>query len=97
MEEKNKLAAQPQGDPVVLFESVIGKNPQAFLTEPVYQVTESEVLEFARLLAEQPAPVAVVIDDNVEFEKWWMSTPILRKQKIQIAQEAWFARSNLSK
>jgi len=43
------------------------------------------------------APVAVSIDDNVEFEKWWMSTPILRKQKIQIAQEAWFARANLSK
>lgn len=44
-----------------------------------------------------PAPVAVSIDDNVEFEKWWMSTPILRKQKIQIAQEAWFARASLSK
>jgi hypothetical protein len=47
------------------------------------------------LYAEQPAPVAV--DDNVEFDKWWMSTPILRKQKIQIAQEAWFERANLSK
>lgn len=47
------------------------------------------------MAAEQPAPVAV--DDNVEFEKWWMSTPILRKQKIQVAQEAWFARANLSK
>jgi len=44
---------------------------------------------------EKPAPVPVAIDDNVEFEKWWMSTPILRKQKIQIAQEAWFARAKL--
>lgn len=37
-------------DPVALFESIIGKDPQAFLREPVYQVTESEVREFARSL-----------------------------------------------
>lgn len=36
---------------LVLFESILGKKPDAFLHEPVYQVTESEVLEFARLLA----------------------------------------------
>jgi len=59
-----KPVAQPQGEPVALFESVIGKNPQAFLTEPVYQVTESEVREFARLLAEQPAPVATVLPER---------------------------------
>lgn len=41
-------------DPIKLLESVIGKNPEAFLYQPVYQVTESEVREFARLLA---APV----------------------------------------
>jgi len=35
-------------DPVQLFETVIGKDPEAFLKEPVYQVTESEVREFAR-------------------------------------------------
>ena len=44
----------------------------------------------------QPQGKSVAIDDNVEFEKWWMSTPILRKQKIQIAQEAWFARAKLA-
>lgn len=58
--ERDALRAHPQGEPVELFESVIGKNPQAFLIEPVYQVTESEVREFARLLSEQPAPVAAV-------------------------------------
>ena len=55
-------AAQPHGEPVALFESVIRKNPQAYLTEPVYQVTESEVREFVRLLAEQPAPAAAVTE-----------------------------------
>lgn len=51
-------------------------------------------VELGRLKGGQGEPVA--IDDNVEFEKWWMSTPILRKQKIQIAQEAWFARAKLA-
>lgn len=48
--------ANHQPETVALFESVIGKNPEAFLQEqePVYQVTESEVIEFARLLAQQP-------------------------------------------
>ncbi len=45
-----------------LFESILGKKPDAFLHEPVYQVTESEVLEFARQLAapavERQEPVA---------------------------------------
>lgn len=65
--------------------------------EFAYAIIANLEEKIARLEAAQPASVAVVIDDNVEFEKWWMSTPILRKQKIQIAQEAWFARSNLSK
>lgn len=57
-------------------------------------IWQNEVKELRALLdAEQPPPS--VIDDNVEFEKWWMGTPILRKQKIQIAQEAWFARAKL--
>ncbi|WP_443692711.1 hypothetical protein [Pseudomonas sp.] len=53
---------QPQNDPVAMFESVISKTPQAYLTEPVYQVTESEVREFARLLTEKPKndPIAEV-------------------------------------
>lgn len=39
---------------LALFESILGNKPDAFLHEPVYQVTESEVLEFARQIA---APV----------------------------------------
>lgn len=35
-------------DPIALFEAIIGKDPEAFLREPVYQVTESEVREFAQ-------------------------------------------------
>jgi hypothetical protein len=44
-----------------------------------------------------PAPVSVVLDENVEFEKWWLRTPVLRKGKLQIAQEAWEARASLDK
>jgi hypothetical protein len=47
-------------DPVVLFESVIGNNPEAFLNEPVYQVTESEVREYAALLCPSADAVEVV-------------------------------------
>jgi cobalamin-dependent methionine synthase I len=45
----------------------------------------------------QPAPVSVVLDEGVEFEKWWCRTPVLRKGKLQIAQEAWEARACLDK
>ena len=41
---------------IELFESIIGKKPDAFLHEPVYQVTESELLEFAQKLAAPEAP-----------------------------------------
>lgn len=95
-------AAQPQGEPVARLgvHHVLG----AIHNVPGFPgVKGNHIHDLTALLngvlasAEQPAPVAVVIDDNVEFEKWWMSTPILRKQKIQVAQEAWFARANLSK
>lgn len=36
---------------MALFESIIGKDPEAFLREPVYQVTESEILKFAKQIA----------------------------------------------
>lgn len=85
-------AAQPQGEPVAWLDQVSG----AIVTHKLKPLLCESGFE-TPLYAEQPAPVAVSIDDNVEFEKWWMSTPILRKQKIQIAQEAWFARANLSK
>lgn len=86
-------AAQPQGEPVAVFSiDAIGYRCRVTL-DPSKGLPPNGT----KLYAEQPAPVASVIDDNVEFEKWWMSTPILRKQKIQIAQEAWFARANLSK
>ena len=49
------------------------------------------------LYASQPAPVSVVLDEGVEFEKWWCHTPVLRKGKLQIAQEAWEARACLDK
>ena len=45
----------------------------------------------------QPAPVSVALDEGVEFEKWWCRTPVLRKGKLQIAQEAWEARACLDK
>lgn len=48
-------------------------------------------------IASQPAPVSVVIDEGVEFEKWWRRTPVLRKGKLQIAQEAWEASACLDK
>lgn len=41
---------------IELFESIIGKKPDAFLHEPVYQVTESELLEFSQKLAAPEAP-----------------------------------------
>lgn len=46
-------------DPIVLFESILSKDPQAFLREdnPVYQVTASEVREFARQLVASAAKV----------------------------------------
>lgn len=50
-----------------------------------------------KLKALPPAPVAVQLDENVEFEKWWCRTPFLRKGKLQIAQEAWQARACLDK
>lgn len=34
--------------------------------------------------------------DGEAFEKWWRSTPILRKNKRQIAQEAWAAANLLA-
>lgn len=87
-----KPAAQPQGEPVAYLDlEKLQPSGMAYATK--IRVNHRQTA----LYAEQPAPVASVIDDNVEFEKWWMSTPILRKQKIQIAQEAWFARANLSK
>lgn len=46
---------------LALFESIIGKKPDAFLHEPVYQVTESEILEFVRQLANHSEePLGVV-------------------------------------
>lgn len=37
-------------DPIKILESVISRDPEAFLkvNESVYQITESEVIEFAR-------------------------------------------------
>lgn len=49
------------------------------------------------VFASPPAPVAVDLNDAEEFEKWWRSTPILRKGKLQIAREAWKARACLDK
>lgn len=49
------------------------------------------------LYTSPPAPVAVQLDENVEFEKWWCRTPVLRKSRIQVAQEAWEARARLDK
>jgi len=46
----------------------------------------------APVVERQPA----FINENVEFEKWWCRTPVLRKGRIQIAQEAWEARAALS-
>jgi len=94
-------ASRPQGEPVALLSNGFttletGGGKYRIITQ--YKNRDDAWSDYTALCkAEQPAPVAVVIDDNVEFEKWWMSTPILRKQKIQIAQEAWFARANLSK
>lgn len=89
-------AAQPHGKTQAWELSKGGMKHAIFTFRPSW--ADEEGFEVRELIyAEQPAPVAVVLDDNVEFEKWWMSTPILRKQKIQIAQEAWFARANLSK
>lgn len=55
---------------IALFESIIGKKPDAFLHEPVYQVTESEVMEFASQLSapaverqEPRAPFYISVDD----------------------------------
>lgn len=48
-------------------------------------------------LSAPPAPVAVQLDENVEFEKWWCRTSVLRKGKLQIAQEAWEARACIDK
>lgn len=98
---------QPQGEPVAWSEVDVLDFISVALRHADYSgLAPSDILDGLRYMAEkgkpafyaeQPALVAVSIDDNVEFEKWWMSTPILRKQKIQIAQEAWFARANLSK
>lgn len=41
------------------------------------------------------APVALVLDENVEFERWWMSTEILRHNKLTMAKAAWQARARL--
>lgn len=49
----------------------------------------------APLFSSPPAPVAVAVDEGVEFEKWWCRTPALRKSKLQMAQEAWEARACL--
>jgi hypothetical protein len=79
--------------------------------EPVEAILLSDCVEFnhkvygagyfstevTQLYTSPPAPVAVHLDENVEFEKWWCRTPILRKGKLQIAQEAWEARACLDK
>lgn len=54
-------------DPIALFESVISKNPQAFLSEndPVYQITSSEVREFAHRLVANAAKVP-----HVQLKAW---------------------------
>jgi len=54
-------------------------------------------LDIRRAITSAPAPVAVALDENVEFEKWWCRTPVLRKGRLQIAQEAWEARARLDK
>lgn len=57
-------------DMIKLFESIIGKKPDAFLHEPVYQVTESEVAEFARaILAQEAGKVEPVM--KLEAERLW--------------------------
>jgi hypothetical protein len=43
------------------------------------------------------AGAAADLNDAEEFEKWWRTTPVLRKGKLQIAQEAWKARASLDK
>lgn len=60
------------------------------------RTTECLALE-QPLYTSPPAPVSVVLDENVEFEKWWCRTPVLCKSRIQIAQEAWEARAALTK
>ena len=50
-------------DPVQIFETIIGKDPEAFLREPVYQVTESEVREFAR-------QIVVPIVEHPNWPQW---------------------------
>lgn len=59
----------------------------------------SEVVRgnLAKLKSSPPTSVVMVLDESVEFEKWWHRTPILRKGKLQIAQEAWQARACLGK
>lgn len=54
-------------DPIALFESVISKDPQAFLSEndPVYQITSSEVREFARQLLANAVKVP-----HVQLKAW---------------------------
>jgi hypothetical protein len=50
-------------DPVQIFETIIGKDPEAFLRESVYQVTESEVREFAR-------QIVVPIVEHPNWPQW---------------------------
>lgn len=54
---------------------------------------ELRALLAATVVERQP----VAINENYEFEKWWCRTPILRKSRIQVAQEAWEARAHLDK
>lgn len=54
-------------------------------------------LKYGRADTSPPAPVAVSLNESAEFNKWWSTTEVLKKSKLQIAQEAWQARACLDK
>lgn len=55
-----------------------------------------ERLDLATVETTQPTPASVAPNESAEFEKWWTSIGVLKKNKLQIAQEAWQASAQIN-
>lgn len=77
--------------------AIVDESDDGMFIEFIYGENGNPLQRGDILYAEQPAPVAVALNESAEFNKWWSTTEVLKKSKLQIAQEAWQARACLEK